>query len=183
MSVKLKIEGTPDEIAAFLSHLGKADGIKLNGATEISKRGESHKWGSALAWMDVEPIEGLVSDYSVYQSKREPKAKGKKAGFIYLLPAYDKAGIVGYKIGKTTSPYSRRKSFGNKLYFEIEFIALIATLDYTELETRLHRHFAEKRQGRSEFFSLLPEDIAYIQAMMTDSDKKLLAQLNETFKK
>lgn len=183
MSIRLNISGPPDEIEAFLFRVAKANGISLKNSTGISKRAEEHKTGSALAWLDVEPIEGLVADYSIYQSKRTGKTKGKKAGFVYLLPAYDKTGIVGYKIGKTTSPYSRRKSFGNKLYFEIEFIALIATLDYTALETQLHRHFTDKRQGRSEFFNLVPDDIVYIQAMMTNSDKSLLAELNAAFKK
>jgi hypothetical protein len=182
--IKLKIEGPPEEIAAFISHVSKTDGINLNKSTEITKRAESHKWGSALAWAEVQPVQGLSADYSIYESKRGSKTKGRpKAGYVYLLPAYGDGGIVGYKIGKTTSPYSRRKSFGNKLYFQIEFIALVATDNHTALETTLHRHFASKRQGKSEFFNLDAADIAYIQNLMTAEDKAFLLKVNSSFKK
>jgi hypothetical protein len=174
--VKLRIEGEPDEIAAFLAHVEEVDGLSLDWATPISKRAAHHHWGSALAGVSAELIEGLTADYSVYQ---RGKKKGNAVyGWVYLLPAYGKEGLVGYKIGKTLNPFSRRTSFGNKLYFEIEFIALISTDDHTKLETTLHRHFAAKRMARSEFFTLAPEDVLYIQQMMNEMDRAKLAEVN-----
>jgi hypothetical protein len=184
MTLKIKIEGPPDEIAAYLARVSKADGIKSTRSTEITKRDESHQWGSCLAWAEVDAA-GFKADYSIYQRAERGK-KGKrgqaKVGYVYVLPAYDKAGLIGHKIGKTLTPYSRRKSFGNKLYFSIEFIALVRSDDYTALETTLHRHFKTKRQSNSEFFNLLPEDIVYIQAMMSDEDNALLLQVNAALK-
>jgi hypothetical protein len=189
MMIKFKIEGSPEEIAAFIAHVSKANGITSFKSTEITKRDETHKWGSCLAWAELQPIEGLAADYSIYKrggsafTNGEQLSKRKvKAGYVYLLPAYGENGLLGHKIGKTLTPYSRRKTFGNKLYFKIEFTALIASDDYTALETKLHRHFASKRQGRSEFFDLGTADIAYLQAMMTKADKALLLKVNAALK-
>lgn len=183
--IKLKIEGTPEEIAAFLAHVEETDGLKQKWSTEITKRAESHQWGSALAAYDVEPIEGLQAEYSIYQRGKKGQDKPKsqaRPGWVYVLPAYGPSGCVGFKIGKTLTPYSRRKTFGNKFYFEIAFVALISTANHTALETKLHQHYASKRMGRSEFFNLTEQDILDLQDMMSEEDKALMAKVNAALK-
>ena len=42
--IKFKIEGTPEEIAAYIAHVSKANGITSFKSTDITKYAESDKW-------------------------------------------------------------------------------------------------------------------------------------------
>jgi hypothetical protein len=179
--MKIKMEGTPEEIAAFLARVSNTDGITVTMSTGITKRGENHKWGSALAWLDVDPVQGTIAEYGIYQRANKKAGKGQRQairGYVYLVPAYGEGGIIGYKIGKTTNPESRRKTFGVKFNFDVGFLALIASADYSLTETKLHQQFAAKRRGNSEWFDLDADDIEFIKGMMTPAEEKLLKKLN-----
>jgi arginine utilization protein RocB len=179
--IKLTIQGEPDEIAAFLFHLEDCAGISLEYKTGISKRALHHKWGSALAGLHIEAVTGLEPEVTIYSSKRGSKGESSTTkavpGYVYVMPYYSANGIEGYKIGKTTNPYSRRRTFSIKLNFQVTFIALIHSDNHSALETAMHQEFAKKRRGSSEWFNLTPEDVAAIQALMSDEDKKLLSKL------
>jgi hypothetical protein len=177
--LKLTIAGEPDEIAALFFHLEDCAGISLAYKTGISKRALHHKWGSALAGLHVEAVAGLETEVTIYAGKHSGKASDSKAvpGYVYLLPYHSANGIEGYKIGKTVNPYSRRKTFGVKFNFDVKFIALVHSDNHSALETALHQQFKDKRRGSSEWFNLTPEDVAAIQALMSDEDKKLLSKL------
>lgn len=173
--LKVKIDGEPDEIAAFFSHIEDCEGLRMEYQTAISKRAAHHKWGSSKAGIHAESV-GISADVSVYG---EWKAKGKsQKGFVYLLPAYGAEGVMGYKIGKTTNAHSRRKTFGIKLNFDVKFLAVVSTDDHSALETKLHRQYADKRRGSSEWFNLNEDDVKHIQSLMSAADEKLLKEVN-----
>lgn len=175
--LKVTIKGEPNEIAAFFAHLEEIDGLELEYRSEISKRAAHHKWGSAIAGIHAN-TEGVEANFSIYE---RGKSKGQpQKGFVYLLPAYGPEGLLGYKIGKTTNAHSRRRTFGIKLNFDVQFLALISTDDHSNLETILHRLFANKRLGSSEWFKLDELDVKHIVELMTAEDEKLLKEVNHT---
>lgn len=174
--LKLRVQGEPKEIASFFALLEDADGILVEYTSGISKRAEHHKWGSAIAGVHADSSGYNNAEYTIYE---RGKAKGQpQKGYVYLLPAYGEKGVIGYKIGKTTNPFSRRKTFSVKLNFEVNFVALISTDDHSKLETELHRRFRDLRLGSSEFFTLTDADVSQILEMMTLADKKLLFEVN-----
>lgn len=93
----------------------------------------------------------------------EPKVvRPPKPGYVYLL----QSNSGHFKIGRTSNPKNRAKTFGVQLPFEVEFLCLIQTPDMHALEQDLHSHFVEKRIN-GEWFELTPEDVAYIKEMAT----------------
>lgn len=82
-----------------------------------------------------------------------------RGGYIYILKDTEISGY--YKIGKTKQPFERMKAFGVQLPFAVELIHVIKCHSADEVERRLHRQFASKRQ-RGEWFSLNDEDVAAI---------------------
>jgi hypothetical protein len=178
--IKLKIEGEPKDIAKLLAFFEDCDEIDLEWHSQISKRAESNRWGSAIAGID---IDYAIEDEPEIIIRQRKKDKGKKPiaqpGYIYVLPAYGKNGLLGYKIGKSQNPYSRRGSFGIKLNFEIEYLIIIQSNDYSKLEKQLHAKYKDKRRGASEWFNLDEAEIEELKAMMTLEDKTYLATLNQ----
>lgn len=83
-------------------------------------------------------------------------------GFVYLL----KSSTGHYKIGRTANPKNRLKTFGVKLPFETEFIALIESENMFALEAELHERYAGKRVN-GEWFDLSREDIEYIKGLVS----------------
>jgi hypothetical protein len=174
--LKITVKGEPNEIAAFFAHMEEADGLQVEYHSAISKRAATHKWGSAIAGIHAALLEGFEADVSIWN--REKKRGQAQKGYVYLLPAYGAEGILGYKIGKTIKPQSRKSTFGVKLGFRVKFLALISTDDHSALETELHRLYATQRQGHSEFFALRSVDVDDIIRLMSPEDKKLLKEVN-----
>lgn len=85
---------------------------------------------------------------------------GRRHGFVYLIQSPTGA----YKIGRTTNPEDRMKTFEVKLPFEVEYVCVIKTKDMFGLESQLHSQFADKRVN-GEWFSLSPEDVDYIKGL------------------
>lgn len=81
-------------------------------------------------------------------------------GFVYLL----KSPTNAYKIGRSKNPQDRIKTFGVKLPFEVEYLAIIPAQDMCSLEAELHQRFADKRIN-GEWFALTDNDIAYIKSL------------------
>lgn len=96
----------------------------------------------------------------------EKKAAKKKSsvsdtwGYVYLLQSPTSA----YKIGRTNNPKSRRRTFGVKLPFEVEYIVVIETDNMFELERTLHARFDDKRVN-GEWFDLSADDVEYIKSL------------------
>lgn len=83
----------------------------------------------------------------------------KTEGYVYLLQSM--TDPIHYKIGRTSSPDNRIKTFGIQLPFKVEYIALIKAYNMYALETALHEKFSDKRID-GEWFALNPDNIAYI---------------------
>lgn len=116
----------------------------------------------ALSHLTEQAIRHVKAARNPAQFKAGPKAKpkGPQSGFVYLL----KAGDDVYKIGCTTVPDDRITTFGVKLPFEVEIIALIQTNDMKATEKELHSRYENKRI-KGEFFRLSPDDVSSIQLL------------------
>lgn len=101
-----------------------------------------------------------------YTQPKVLKRRGK-SGYVYLLPS--PVGL--YKIGLTTDPAKRRKTFDNIMPFDVQFIAIIKTSDSKSLERQLHTRFKDKRV-KCEWFRLDEADVAYIVGLV---EKELAA--------
>lgn len=101
------------------------------------------------------------------QPKAEKKQRKVLAGHVYLL----KSDTGHFKIGRTINIKSRAKTFGVTLPFEVEFAHTIECQDTQATELKLHTIFAGKRVN-GEWFSLTPEDVAWIKTLKTDKDIK-----------
>lgn len=126
-------------------------------------------WECANAHPEVTPSKGLMNAVALAKVKYRPAraireikpVKRSKQGYVYLTQSPSGA----YKIGLTAKPEDRAYTFGVKLPFEIEFLALIHTDNMWALETELHQRFSDKRLNGSEFFALAAEDVQYIQSL------------------
>ncbi len=92
--------------------------------------------------------------------KQTPRTKAGRAGFVYLVQS--PTGF--YKIGRTSDPNNRMKTFSVKLPFEVSYVCVIETVDMKALEASLHEQFAGKRAS-GEWFALDAEDVEYIKDM------------------
>lgn len=92
------------------------------------------------------------------EKRKQPRAA--RPGYVYLLQSPTGA----YKIGCTSDPDNRAKTFGVKLPFEVDFIVLLKASDMPSLEGRLHRQFEAKRIN-GEWFALDPADVEYIKGL------------------
>lgn len=97
------------------------------------------------------------------QKKKEKRAKQlePKPGYVYLI----QSPTGNYKIGRTTDPANRLKTFEVKLPFEVEFVCVIQCENMFTVERELHQRFADKRVN-GEWFSLLPDDVEYIKGLV-----------------
>lgn len=91
--------------------------------------------------------------------------RGEKArvGFVYVLK---QVNGTHYKIGRTSSPNDRMRTFKLKLPFPVEFKILIKCDDMYALERDFHKHFASKRVS-GEWFTLDKEDLKYIRSFVS----------------
>ena len=84
-----------------------------------------------------------------------PLRKLNKPGYVYIL----KSEVGHYKIGRTTHPDNRQKTFSVKLPFRVEYELVIKSDDYVTLEEELHTRFDYCRLD-GEWFDLTEGDIA-----------------------
>ena len=91
---------------------------------------------------------------------RQPRKQTARDGYVYLI----QSPSGHYKIGRTSDPKDRMKTFNVKLPFEVEFICVIPSADMYLLEKQLHRQFESKRIN-GEWFALGSEDVAYIKGL------------------
>lgn len=94
------------------------------------------------------------------KARKAARKAAKRDGFVYLI----RANTGHFKIGRTRKPDDRIATFGVKLPFEVEYLAVIQTPDMYQLEADLHNQYSDKRVN-GEWFNLLPDDVAYIQSL------------------
>lgn len=83
----------------------------------------------------------------------------EQPGYIYLIKAGEH-----YKIGKSTNVARRMQQFN--LPIPIELLHTIAAQDMGRVESYLHKRFADQRV-RGEWFTLSPDDIAWVCSLET----------------
>jgi hypothetical protein len=99
--------------------------------------------------------------------KQKSKPVRNRAGYVYLLRAIHDASL--YKIGRTSNPANRSKTFNVKLPFPVGFVCLIQSADMYSLESELHAKYKSKRL-EGEWFRLESEDVDYIQQLSVNTD-------------
>jgi hypothetical protein len=122
-----------------------------------------HYFGVAATLLEsATKLQAQIASWDNYRRNMERRKQPRAArpGYVYLLQSPTGA----YKIGCTSDPDNRAKTFGVKLPFEVDFIALLQTSDMPSLESRLHRQFKEKRVN-GEWFALDPADVEYIKGL------------------
>lgn len=92
--------------------------------------------------------------------ERRPRST---AGYVYLI----QSPTTYWKIGRTSDPNDRIKTFNVKLPFEVNYKHLIKTSDMYTLESNLHIKYASKRV-EGEWFALTEDDVIEICNMKGD---------------
>lgn len=96
-----------------------------------------------------------------YRPEPKPTFTRKvRAGYVYLVQ--EPKGT--YKIGRALDVQDRMRTFGIKLPYKVDLLAVIQSGDYVATEQELHFKFAEKRVD-GEWFALTDEDVAYIKSL------------------
>jgi len=114
--------------------------------------------------------ENYVDDYNRAVEEQEraihesmircPKPKRTpQSGWVYIL----KAGKY-YKIGRSKRPQKRYEDLATLPPWPTEMINTIKAGDMSQLESKLHKRFAEKRK-RGEWFELDKEDVAWLKTL------------------
>jgi hypothetical protein len=96
------------------------------------------------------------------EQQRAQKQSRSRAGYVYLLSAVHDPTL--FKIGRTSNPDDRVKTFNVKLPFPVEYVCLIQTDDMYALESELHQRYADKRVN-GEFFALDEHDVTHIRQL------------------
>jgi hypothetical protein len=94
------------------------------------------------------------------KTRQQSSGSTPTPGYVYLL----QSDTGHYKIGRAKTPDKRIKTFGIKLPFKVEYLAVIKTPDMIALEKQLHERYEQKRIN-GEWFDLLPEDVDYIKGL------------------
>ena len=81
--------------------------------------------------------------------------KQQRSGWVYVLQGI---GTDYYKIGKTSNPENRLRTFGVKLPLDVRYAVLIRTQDRHVMEKRLHTDYEHKRVD-GEWFALDDNDL------------------------
>lgn len=165
--IKLKASGTPEELAALDKLLREMSGFATN--IRNLQIDEMFAWGNSsyanqyirFEMSSVEAAPHVERRESRKRTKRGSGEKRDPSGYVYLLQAPDGS----YKIGETTNPKSRKRTFDVRLPFPVQMIHTIKCADRKKLEKELHQRYAAKRLRGSEFFALSADDVAVICAM------------------
>lgn len=130
----------------------------------------------SISFMGMAGFESSLLVYNAIFIEEKPKPHQKvetipppiiiqirnRSGYVYLLSApHD---LTLFKIGRTSNPQNRLRTFNIKLPFAVEYICTIKTDDMYALESTLHRKFASKRLD-GEWFRLTSEDVDYIKGL------------------
>lgn len=123
-------------------------------------------------YLDVTPAMVRYAEAAIWEQQRqlnkqaketkkaEKRASAAYKGFVYLIQSPTGA----YKIGRTTNPNDRMKTFSVKLPFEVDYVCVIQTDDMYGLESQLHNKFAKNRVN-GEWFALTPDEVEYIKGL------------------
>lgn len=116
------------------------------------------------AFYDREKQRQLEAHQRIERRNAEWAARAieRRKGYVYLL----KGDKGTHKIGRTSNPNSRVKTFGVELPFDVDYVHLIQTDDMYRLESELQVMYNHKNI-RAEWFALDEQDIAAICAIQS----------------
>jgi len=97
----------------------------------------------------------------LHSPEKAIKNTAPDSGYVYLLKMVNGSF---WKIGRTSNPDNRLKTFNVKLPFDVEFDHLIKTENMYYLESMLHTRFSKQRAG-GEWFNLSQDDVDYIKSL------------------
>ncbi len=150
----------------FYEELKNFESERDNCLRIISEKYPNYEMTTAVIFMNFSSyIKNNIQASNERAQKRldARKVKAKRfntEGYVYLIQSPTEA----YKIGCTKNPKNRMKTFGVKLPFEVEYIALIKSDNHKQLESDLHETFEDKRID-GEWFALTPDDVEYIKGL------------------
>jgi hypothetical protein len=134
---------------------------RLGTVVAISRRDEAmnivkgiQTFYDALTDDEIELLDMECLDKNHVAQPPIPKKSRQRAGFVYVLRGTDSH----YKIGLTSDPISRLKTFTVKLPFKVSYELVIPTEDMAGLEKELHTRFESKRV-EGEWFALTDQDV------------------------
>lgn len=147
--------GAPDD---YLTEMIRCYAV-TQGQTFVDVTNVMRRYAEAVKW---------ESDRRQKKDMKEKTIAAKRQtaspGYVYLIQSPSGA----YKIGRSKNPENRLKTFGVKLPFEVEYIAIIRTSDMYALESDLHIRYSDKRVN-GEWFALAPADVDYIKSLAVQS--------------
>jgi Domain of unknown function (DUF4041)/T5orf172 domain len=115
----------------------------------------------------IEELQKRLIEAGTNKQRAISQAQMTKAGNVYIISNIGSFGDNIYKIGMTRrpKPYDRIKELGDaSVPFPFDVHAMISCKNAPELESRLHRHFKDRRLNkaneRKEFFQVSLEEVA-----------------------
>ncbi len=121
---------------------------------------EDQKKHLAKEMAKLEKLEASIKAKA--STRRSTGTPTVRAGYVYLLRTLHDETL--FKIGRTSNPDNRAKTFGVTLPFPVEYVCLIQSDDMYILEGQLHAKFSQQRLD-GEFFRLSPDDVEYIKGL------------------
>lgn len=157
-----------------LDELTDISALSLESLVAIREEYDENDWWSGLSdeqlpdGMDhlfeiLDRLDELIDSRggSDIRAKMRQTARGSgRSGFIYLL----RSASGHWKIGFSSNPKDRIKTFSIRLPFEVSYEHLIPTSHMIDAEMALHSQFAPKRID-GEWFALDDADVAYIKSI------------------
>ena len=162
--LKLRIQGTPDEVQALVEWLAESpETVTIEYVGDPWKRQPHHKWVTVKAGITMHTTPRTVPETVIHGQQRQ---RPGKTGIVYLVRVdlYGSRESI-YKIGCAADLVSRKKALDLQIPGVVEVLCQIETDDRYKLENELHIRFDNKRLGKTEFFTLDEDDIAAIKEL------------------
>lgn len=122
--------------------------------------------------MLLKTVKDETVDFGFQLFNLRPQSIGKP-GYVYVLLS-DKGF---YKIGKTTDPANRKKTFDVRLPMHVDYLVVIKSNDMSGLEKHLHQQFSHKHQA-GEWYRLVQSDLTWLSCFPGAISQAELDELN-----
>lgn len=109
-----------------------------------------------LAAMAMTELQRITDEYEAFK-----RSAGVAPGWVYLI---QERSAGHYKIGKSSKPVDRIKTFKLTLPFKVDFICVIPHANHHQLEKELHAMFADKHV-EGEWYALGAQDVEFIRSL------------------
>lgn len=107
--------------------------------------------------MFIDSIKDEALDFAFQLFNLRPSLGIDRAGYVYIL----KSDKGFYKIGRTSNPDNRLRTFNVRLPMHVNYEVLIKTSDMNGLEAHFHKQFQHKHES-GEWFRLVHNDLRWL---------------------